>query len=268
MATPALQRTSKTFLRYKNGLFWPSWFIWVLFLFNVLFALFHQQYKKLSGACAIWLSALGHRPFLFFIVASVFTWLLYVPMAYHVGAGTWTESGPFDFQLSRILLYFGYFSAGILIGSTEFNHGLFSTASSVVKKWWLWGLLSLVVYAVLTLIPEPLIKMVQEGSLKEFNGWMIYYTVYVISCTTSCIAFMAIFRKWMNTGRDWLNSLAENAYLIYLVHFPFIVWIQFLLLNNDLPALVKFLITFAATMLLSWLASALLRNIKVIRTYL
>ena len=29
-----------------------------------------------------------------------------------------------------------------------------------------------------------------------------------------------------------------------------------------------FLITFVATMLLSWLASALLRNIKVIRTYL
>lgn len=97
---------------------------------------------------------------------------------------------------------------------------------------------------------------------------MIYYTVYVISCTLSCIAFMTIFRRWMNVGRDWLNSLAENAYLIYLVHFPFVVWIQFLLLNNNLPALIKFLITFVAAMLLSWLASALLRKIEVIRTYL
>jgi glucan biosynthesis protein C len=168
----------------------PPWFIWVLFVFNLLFALFYKYFIKLSDNIGLKLSVIKNKPFFFFIIMFCVTWILYVPIAYIIGAGTWTGIGPFDFQLSRILLYFGYFTLGILIGNTDFNNEIFSTKSAIVKKWWLWLLLSLVVYFTLTIIAEPLRQMLKNNTIKEFYAWMIYYVIYAASCTISCTAFI------------------------------------------------------------------------------
>jgi glucan biosynthesis protein C len=42
------------------------------------------------------------------------------------GAGTRAGFGPFDFQVSLVLLYFGYFLMGVLIGSSGINEGIFA----------------------------------------------------------------------------------------------------------------------------------------------
>jgi len=246
----------------------PPWFIWVLFLFNLLFALFYQHFIKLSDNIGLKLSGIKNKPFSFFIILFCVTWILYVPIAYIIGAGTWTGIGPFDFQLSRILLYFGYFTLGILIGNTDFNNEVFSTKSAIVKKWWLWLLLSLVVYFTLTIIAEPLRQMLKNNTIKEFYIWMIYYAIHAASCTISCIAFITAFRKLIYKENYWWNSLSENAYLIYLVHYIFVVWCQFLLLKFDIPAFIKFSITFISALSLSWMVSILLRKIKIINKYL
>lgn len=242
----------------------PPWFIWVLFLFNMLFALSYSLVKKIGWQ----LPVAGYNPFSFFIILFCVTWILYVPAAYIVGSGTWVGIGPFDFQLSRILLYFGYFTLGILIGNTDFNNEIFSTKSAIVRKWWLWLLLSLVVYFTLTIIAEPLKQMLNSSLIKEFYAWMIYYAIYAASCTLSCIAFLATFRKLACKGRYWLDSLAKNAYLIYLIHYIFVVWCQFLLLKYDLPAFMKFSITFIFALSISWMVSIALRKVGVINKYL
>jgi hypothetical protein len=196
------------------------------------------------------------------------TWILYVPIAYKIGAGTWIGIGPFDFQVSRILLYFGFFTLGSLIGNTNFNSDLFSTKSPIVKIWWLWLMLSLSVYFLLTIIVGPLTQMVKDGNIKEFIAWMIYYTIYSVSCTLSCIAFITTFRKLINSQKLWWNSLSENAYLIYLIHFIFVIWIQFSLLSINIPAFFKFLLTFIISLVFSWGTSILLRKFKIIHKYL
>lgn len=246
----------------------PPWFIWLLFLFNLLFALFHSQFQKLNEKIGKGLSVIKNKPFIFFIIMFCVTWLLYVPIAYNVGAGTWTGIGPFDFQLSRILLYFGYFTLGILIGNTDFNNEVFSTKSAIVKKWWIWLLLSLTVYSILTIVVKPLTQMVKDHKITEFYGWMIYYAIYAASCAISSIAFIAAFRKLVHIGKHWMNSLSENAYLIYLVHYIFVVWCQYALLKFNIPAFIKFAMTFILALALSWIASTLLRKIKIINRYL
>jgi hypothetical protein len=246
----------------------PPWFIWVLFLFNFLFALFYPYFKKVSIHTGTLLSNMRDRPFLFFMSLFGITWILYVPLAYNVGAGTWTGIGPFDFQLSRILLYFGYFSLGILIGNTNFNYELFSKDSTVVKKWWLWLILSISVYSLLTMIATPLTQLVKQHQLKEFNAWMIYDLFYTVSCTLSCIAFITIFRKLIHTPRSWWSSLSNNAYLIYLIHFIFVIWCQFLLLRYNIPVFFKFLITLTVALSFSWFVSHYLRKIKLFKQYL
>ncbi|QGY42851.1 acyltransferase family protein [Maribellus comscasis] len=245
----------------------PPWFIWILFLFNLLFALCQPLFSKLSNNFGTKLSNAKNKPFSFFLFLFCITWILYVPLSYTVGAGKWVGFGPFDFQLSRIFLYFGYFALGILLGNTNFNSEIFSNHSATVKKWWLWLLLSLLVYSTLTAVSEPLKQMLENNLIKEFYAWMIYYVIYAASCTISSIAFITSFRKLANKENKLWNSLSENAYLIYLIHYIFVVWCQFLLLRFDIPAFIKFSLTFILSFFLSWLCSVQLRKIRVIEKY-
>jgi glucans biosynthesis protein C len=256
------------FFTTQNWPVGPPWFIWVLFVFNLLFVLFNPILQKMKPKIILLFSIFKNKPILLFLFLFLITWVFYVPIAYTVGAETWTGFGPFDFQKSRMLLYFGYFIVGCLIGNTDFNSDVFAMDSIVVKKWWIWVLLCLLIFITIRIIVAPLTQMVQENKLNEFTSWMIYFTVYVTSCTMSCLAFLTTFRKFIRVEKRWWNSLSENAYLIYLIHYIFVVWCQFLLLEFDIPAFVKFLITFIFGFALSWIASILLRKNKLIRKYL
>ncbi len=246
----------------------PPWFIWVLFLFNLLFVLLNPVIQKTKPKIILLFDNFRNKPVQLFTFLLLTTWILYVPIAYNVGAGTWTGWGPFDFQLSRILLYFGYFFMGGLIGNTDFNHKIFSKDSEIIKKWWVWVLLSLTIYTVLTMGTKQLAHMIMENQLAEFYAWMIYYTFYVSCCVLSFLAFVSTFRRFVNFETKWWISLSDNAYLIYLTHYIFVIWIQFLLLNYDISAFYKFLITLVLALSLSWTVSIMLRKNKTIRQYL
>ena len=246
----------------------PPWFIWMLFLFNLLFAWFYSPLQQAIERTGRYLSVLKDKPFIFFSILFCLIWILYVPLAYKVGAGTWTGLGPFDFQLSRIFLYFGFFTIGILIGETDFNNKLFSTQSSIVKNWQLWILLSLLVFIVVTTIGKPLRLLEKNNILTEFAGWLIYYSFYIASCILSCIAFLTVYKRFVQTEKSWLNCLSENAYLIYLIHYVFVVWCQFFLLNLDIPAFAKSVVTFIVALSLSWITSSLLRKIRIVGKYI
>jgi len=198
----------------------------------------------------------------------VVTWILYVPLAYYVGAGTWVGFGPFDFQLSRILLYFGYFFIGIKIGTTDFSNTLFNPESPIVTKWWLWVSLALIVYTILTTIAAPLTDWIQERATRQFYAWMIYLIVFSASCTLSSIALITTFRRFINTENYWWDSISQNAYMIYLIHYIFVLWSQYFLLTLEVHAFIKFLITFISTLTLSWMTSHFLHKISIIRQYI
>lgn len=244
----------------------PPWFLWVLFLFNVVFAICYTIGKSVKTGCGF--VYLQNKPVLFCIVLFVFTWLLYVPLTYNIGASNWKGFYPFDFQLNRILLYFGYFLAGIVIGNSDFNNGLLFVNSAIVRSWWIWILVAFIVFTGLTIIPRYLGEMVNTQTLTAFSSSMIYLSIYAASCTLSCIAFISAFRTKIQTERVWWDSLSENAYLIYLTHFLFITWTQFFLLKFDIPAFLKVSITFIITIGLSWWISGLLRKFSLISKYL
>jgi surface polysaccharide O-acyltransferase-like enzyme len=60
----------------------------------------------------------------------------------------------------------------------------------------------------------------------------------------------------MRTRDRALESLSTNAYGIYLLHYIFVVWLQYALLAVDLNAIGKATIVFAGALTLSWAASA------------
>ena len=86
---------------------------------------------------------------------------------------------------------------------------------------------------------------------------------FVVCCAGGCLAVMAVCIRFATSRRRWLDSLSANAYGMYLVHYPFVVWMQYALLNAPLPAIVKAAIVFAVAVALSWALVAALRNIPL-----
>ena len=64
-------------------------------------------------------------------------------------------------------------------------------------------------------------------------------------------------------ARRWpvIDSLSENAYGIYLVHYLFITWLQYLLLRVASFALAKAMIVFTGTLILSWATAMAIRRV-------
>jgi surface polysaccharide O-acyltransferase-like enzyme len=61
-----------------------------------------------------------------------------------------------------------------------------------------------------------------------------------------------------------LDSLRDNAYGMYLIHYAFVSWLQYALLKVALPAFVKGSLAFSATLALSWGVTAALRRIPAV----
>jgi len=55
--------------------------------------------------------------------------------------------------------------------------------------------------------------------------------------------------------------MQPDAYGIFLVHYPIALWLQYWMLDFDIPAIAKALVAFVFTVLLSWATSMLLRKI-------
>lgn len=88
--------------------------------------------------------------------------------------------------------------------------------------------------------------------------------MFVVSCAALSFAFIALFMRFAKTSRRILDSLSANAYGIYLLHYAFVTWLQFSLLDTDLPGAAKAMLLFTAALVASWSLSSGLRKIPVI----
>jgi len=246
----------------------PAWFLWVLFIFNLIIAWLFPHINVFLDRLGESLLSLINRPVLLIAGWFLITWILYVPIRLMFGPEKWASLGPFDFQISRFMLYLGYFFLGTIVGTIPFEKGLLSYQSTFMKKRLLFIVLSLSTFCLLLIIDIPLKRLVQAGSISDFSSNLIYCSIFVASCIFSCAAFLttakAIFRRKVII---W-DIITKNSFTIYLMHYVFIIWGQFLLINLALPVLIKFLIVTLCSMFLSLLISHYLHKSKIIGRYL
>lgn len=246
----------------------PPWFIWVLFVFNVVFAILYRSVRPLINKLGERLANCANAPLRVLFIWYLLTWITYMPLMLWVGAGTWTGFGPFDFQLSRVLLYFGYFLMGVVIGSAGISRGIFGSHSLMMKRWSLWVLAAVLTYLLLKLSEAPLKEMYGQKGWNPLLATLIYRSIWTLSCTLSSIALISLFRKLFPHANRFWQGLSENAYGIYLIHYIFVIWCQFLLLETGLPVVIKFAVTFVASAGLSWGITQLIRKNKTIAKFL
>lgn len=234
----------------------PPWFLWLLFVFNILAALIYRLFP--AGYGLFWSEVFKSKThgFKLFLILFLTGLLAYLPMAAYFGPYSWTGFYPFDFQLSRLLLYFAYFGIGAAVGRLSLSEGIFSKNASIVKHYPLWGLLAIASFIMMLFFSGEIVKQ-QLGD-----------TFFLLCCTLMCIAFISAFSKLLVKNFSWWDSLSKHAYLIYLLHFVFVTWIQFFLLPIHLPVPLKFLIVFLLSLTLSWATAFLLRKIAIVKKYL
>jgi len=68
----------------------------------------------------------------------------------------------------------------------------------------------------------------------------------------------------VKTRRRVWDSLSENAYGMYLIHYVFVSWLQYARLRAGLPAIAKGSLVFLGTALMSWGATAAARRIPAL----
>jgi glucans biosynthesis protein C len=74
------------------------------------------------------------------------------------------------------------------------------------------------------------------------------------------LVFVAVFQRFARPSAIF-DAIATDSFGIFVVHYFFVHWTQYLLLDWDLPGAVKGVLVFAIALPLSWGCAALLRHL-------
>jgi peptidoglycan/LPS O-acetylase OafA/YrhL len=243
---------------------WPSgpiWFVWVLFAFDLVASLLYWLLPNFVDPINR-LSLRGYvRPGVFFAFLLIVTAILYIPARVYFGAGRWFQFGPFAVQASRVLLYAAYFLIGAGVGAANFNRGLLSTDGRLAKSGWGWIIVTLIPYSLLWVLIY--VKRAILGNPVRLPAWYeaSYGLFFAAFSAAIMFAILSYFLRFKQRGWSILDPMQPDAYGMFLVHYPIVLWLQYWLFDYNIPAIAKAVVAFVLTVVLSWAATAALRKI-------
>jgi surface polysaccharide O-acyltransferase-like enzyme len=244
---------------------WPSgpiWFLWVLFGFDLAACLLYRLSPNMLDPINR-LSRHGRRrPAVLFAVMLAVTAAFYIPGLMYYGPSSWFAFGPFSVQHGRVMLYATYFFFGAGIGVAQMDRGLLAADGRMAKVSWDWMVLAIVPYCLLWVL--IFIKREILGNPSPLPDW--YEALYAVCFTVFSVAIMflilAFFQRFKQSGSaKLLDPMQADAYGMFLVHYPIVLWLQYWMFDFDIPAIAKALVAFLLTVVLSWAATAALRKI-------
>ena len=141
--TPGLGSYATAWFALGNWPAGPTWFLWVLLVFDCVAALSFMAIPRFVDAIANRVGALSKRPMFLFLMLAVMSLVVYAPMSMRFGSLTWWSWGPFVVQASRVLHYFIYFAMGVCLGAFGLELEIFERTGRLARKWWFWCLLRL-----------------------------------------------------------------------------------------------------------------------------
>jgi len=230
--------------------FWPGgplWFLWELLAFDLLAVALYLTVPRSIEILGRFSASMAEAPSRYFLALLAIAIIAYVPLAYVFGVSDWAEFGPFGWQPDRPLLYLVYFFAGVGIGVQGYDRGLLRPGGKLAQRWHIW----LGCAAVTFLLWMATMAPATFGHSNVLIDLCAYVAVALV-VTTVCLAFSAVFLRFASARSTVTDSLSEHAYAIYLVHYVFVVWLQYALLGAAMPAIAKGVLVLAGTLLLSW----------------
>ena len=242
-------------MRSGFGTAGPLWFLWLLLAFNCLTTLLYRVFSFPGGFIRKRLTIIFHYPACFFGALLGISIAVYVPIAVIFGPLTWIGIGPFKAQAGRILLYLVYFLAGTAVGACGFDCSAFRSEGLLAKRWWMWlavGLISFFVFIVMLVV------------VSDIDRTVVSEIAFVVCCWATVFGMIGCFLRFAKQRVGVFDSLSENGYGIYVVHYVFVTWLQYLLLGSTLHPIVKGIVVFLNTLILSWGLVATIRRIPAV----
>ena len=243
----------------------PAWFLWVLLALDAVAAAVWLAMPRAIATLGQIVFAVRNRPVAAFVAFLIFSIAIYLPLRLTFGDGSWLEPWgyPLPIQTSRILLYTGYFFAGIGVGAVGLRAGLLAENGELARRWrlWLgWALLFYVAILLLVYVKHHGIDLDRPPA-----GFQTSYALaFALFSAAMVFAVPAVLLRFAKSGWSLLDVLRPSAYGIFLLHYIFTIWLQYAVYDYSWPAFVKFAIVFIGTLSLSWGLTVALRKISVV----
>jgi surface polysaccharide O-acyltransferase-like enzyme len=177
----------------------------------------------------------------------------YVPLALAFSPWDWTALGPFSWQICRPALYLVYFLTGVCLGSIGLDRGCLAVDGALARNWAMLLPVALVAFGVwagFTSLTFP--DWNNAAPLAKLAASL----AFPLACASGGLALLACSLRFAATWRATvLDSLSANAYSIYLLHYVFVVWLQFAFLRVELFAGGKAIAVLTIALALSWVIS-------------
>jgi glucans biosynthesis protein C len=237
---------------------WPSgppWFLWVLLVFDLAAAVLYRFARGSGDALGRIARWLGARPAPFVIVLLAASALAYVPLALAFTPWAWFEAGPFALQECRPLLYAVWFFAGVGVGAHGIDRGILVPGGWLTRHWRAAGWAALATFALWLTFAG----LASSGAPSRAVRFLEALS-FVPCCAAGCLFMLALFIRFANRPVRVFDVLGGKTYGIYLVHYLFSVWLQFLLLGLAAVAIAKAMIVFLGTVILSFGVVALIQR--------
>src|SRR5882757_4893493 len=245
---------------------WPSgsaWFLWVLLALGAIAALLWAAAPRAIEALGQLILTSHGRPMVAFAAFLIFTVIIYLPMHLIFGDSAWLVPGhyPLPIQTSRILLYAGYFFAGVGVGAGDLNAGVLAGNGWLVKRWMVWLAFALSFYSAIVLLVYAHHNWISNFKSPPLLWQTAYGIAFAMFSAAMTFTVPAFFLRFERSSFRLLDAMRPQAYGIYLLHFIPLIWLQYAVYDPAFPAFVKFAIVFTGTLSISWALTALLRKI-------
>ena len=239
----------------------PAWFVWLLLAFDLVAAELYFSKSDWAEVAGGFFARLANKPILFLGYLIAISAAVYIPMAMKFTGLTWTQFGPFTFQTARLLHYLVYFLMGVSVGAYGIERGVLASGGKLARRWWLWMIGAIVAF----LASSVVFIMVLTTPKGMSTTWQIIADLaFTITCATTSMAMLAVFVRFAKKSRGIYDSLRNNAYGIYLLHYIFVIWLQYALLKSHLSGFGKLTVVFSSALALSWITTAALRRIPAV----
>jgi peptidoglycan/LPS O-acetylase OafA/YrhL len=241
--------------------FWPNgpmWFLWQLLVFTAVAAGLHRFAPQLVERFARLCASAGSHPGRFFGGLAIVSALAYVPLALVYTPWTWSEHGPLAMQFSRPLLYAVYYFAGLGIGAHGIERGLLARDGMLARRWKAWAARA---FAAFLLWMGVTALAMNDGPSAPFALQLAVNVSYALACASGCFLMLAVCLRFGAMQSKAFDRLAKDAFGIYLLHYAFVVWLQYALLGVALFAFAKAMVVFGGALLFAWATVTGLRTL-------
>jgi peptidoglycan/LPS O-acetylase OafA/YrhL len=225
------------------------WFLPVLFLFNILYVLLSKANIRIPNI-SLKSAVIGT-----FLIGFVYS----VGIGSILGFRSWTKTPLIDFENEKLLVYFMI----LLLGALCFRQKVFEEKP---QSRTLYTIVSSTVWIPITVhILSRVIWAISMGSLGGLISPLVDRLIWWLSFHLSvlCMVYLLVQTFWRyldRPGRIW-SELNRNSYGVYIIHVIVIGVFGTLLLNLNLPALVKYPILVVSTYLVSNLIVSVYRSL-------